>query len=98
MKFASKVLSTFAAAAIAAPATITAMETMCNTPYAVTANRGSGDLSFVTSDGTSNFLLTLPTSDSATSTPEPMYVNYSMDKIYVGDRANNAVVVLDPKI
>lgn len=26
-----------------------------------------------------------------------MYVNYSMDKIYVGDRANNAVVVLNPK-
>ena len=97
MKFASKVLSTFAAAAIATPSTISAMETMCNTPYAVTANRGSGDLSFVTSDGTSNFLLTLPTSDSATSTPEPMYVNYSMDKIYVGDRANNAVVVLNPK-
>jgi DNA-binding beta-propeller fold protein YncE len=97
MKLASKVLNTFAAAAIATPSTISAMETTCNTPYAVTANRGSGNLSFVTSDGATNFLLPLPTSSGATNDPEPMYVNYSKNKIYVGDRANNAVVVLNPE-
>jgi hypothetical protein len=72
------------------------METLCGTPYAVVANRGSGSISFVSYKGSSNnnFDLPLPTTPSQ---PEPMYVSYSNDRIYVGDRANNAVVVINPE-
>jgi hypothetical protein len=34
---------------------------------------------------------------NATNNPEPMHVSYSNDKVYVGDRANNAVSVMNPE-
>ena len=82
--------STAADAATAATAT-----TACGTSYAVTANRGSGDVSFLTADGRTNFAQLLPTSQAAV--PEPMYVSYSRRLIFVGDRANDSVVVFDPE-
>ena len=58
----------------------------------VVANRADGSLSFI--DGASNQVLeTLPIANS-----EPMYVVYvsATDKIYVGDRSQNMVHVIDP--
>jgi DNA-binding beta-propeller fold protein YncE len=94
MKFTSKII---AAAVVASSSVISAMETICDTPYAVVANRGAGSISVVSSDGSTNFMMPLPTASDATNSPEPMYVNYSRNKVYVGDRANNAVVVMNPK-
>ncbi len=56
------------------------------------ANRVSGDVSFV--DATTNQVL----ETLAIANGEPMYVVYvpSKDKLYVGDRAQNRVHVIDP--
>jgi len=83
---------------MAAPASATAMATTtttCGTSYAVTANRGSGDISFLTANGATNFVVPLPTSHP--NPPEPMYVSHSRNRVFVGDRASNSVVVFDPK-
>ncbi len=61
----------------------------------VVANRGSGSISVI--DARSNQLvqtIALPAGDNA---PEPMYVVYSKkgDYVFVGDRANDRVVVFD---
>jgi hypothetical protein len=96
MKFPSNVLSTVTAlAAAAVPSTTFAMDTMCDTTYAVVANRGSGTVSFV--GGSANFQVPVPTAGDAPSVPEPMYVSHSNDRVFVGDRANNAVAVMNPK-
>ena len=61
----------------------------------VVANRASGSISVI--DARSDALIgtyDLPVGDN---TPEPMYVTYSKrgDHVFVGDRANNRVVVFD---
>ncbi|KAL3768939.1 hypothetical protein ACHAWO_004049 [Cyclotella atomus] len=73
------------------------METMCGTPYAVVAKRGSGSISFVScKESNDNFDLPVPTAPNS-GRPGPMYVSYSNDRIYVEDRANNAVAVINPE-
>ncbi len=59
----------------------------------VVANRGSGSVSFIDAN-TNNILETLTINGS-----EPMYVSYvaSKDKIYVGDRAQSKVHVINPE-
>lgn len=83
------------ASTMAAPAAVSAANMTCDTSYAVTANRGSGDISFLTADGMTNFGKLLPSSRS--NAPEPMYVSYSRNLIFIGDRASNSVLVFDPK-
>ena len=61
----------------------------------VVANRASGTISVI--DARSDTLIgtySLPTGESS---PEPMYVTYSKGSglVFVGDRANNRVVVFD---
>lgn len=63
----------------------------------VVANRASGDISVI--DAQSGALIAnvdLPPGDF---TPEPMYVVYTLarDRVFVGDRANNRVVVFDAR-
>jgi len=101
MKFvtASGALVASTLASVAAPASASvpasARMTTCGTSYAVTANRGSGDISFLTADGATNFTVPLPASDSGS--PEPMYVSHERDLVLVGDRASDSVVAFDPK-
>lgn len=61
----------------------------------VVANRGSGSISVISAHtGEVVGTYDLPAADS---TPEPMYVVYSrvMNRVFVGDRANNRVVVFN---
>ena len=60
--------------------------------YVVIANRGSGDISVI--DVATDSAVTLPL--SGINPPEPMYVVHSPAKgrVFVGDRANNRIVVL----
>ena len=61
----------------------------------VIANRASGTISVidVASDKVIGTHALLPGS----AMPEPMYVVYARNRVFVGDRANNRVVVFDPK-
>ncbi len=68
-----------------------------NQPKIVVANRGSGTISVI--DARSGALLMnvdLP-QYPGDNTPEPMYVSYTRpgDRVFVGDRANDRVVVFD---
>lgn len=58
----------------------------------VVANRGSGDLSLIDVSTDTATILDLPSADNPA---EPMYVVYKHGKVFVGDRANNRVVVFD---
>lgn len=61
----------------------------------VVANRGSGDLSVI--DATSHDVTQVGLPDGSAGPSEPMYVNHWRrgDKVFVGDRANDRVLVLD---
>ncbi|HSM70938.1 MAG TPA: beta-propeller fold lactonase family protein, partial [Anaerolineales bacterium] len=61
----------------------------------VVANRGSGSISII--DVQTNQLLDTIPLPAAANTPEPMYVVYSKagNYVFVGDRANDRVVVFD---
>ncbi|MEZ4650222.1 MAG: YncE family protein [Candidatus Eisenbacteria bacterium] len=63
----------------------------------VIANRGSGTISVIDADdyeviGTYE----LPAGEGD-ATPEPMYVVYNRNRVFVGDRANDRVVAFDPR-
>ena len=63
----------------------------------VIANRGSGTISVIDADsydviGTYD----LPAAEGE-PTPEPMYVVYNRNRVFVGDRANDRVVAFDPR-
>jgi YVTN family beta-propeller protein len=61
----------------------------------VVANRGSGSISVI--DVQTNQLIDTIPLPAAANSPEPMYVVYSKtgNHVFVGDRANNRVVVFD---
>jgi len=72
------------------------ISTTCGISYAVVANRGSGDVTFIPDDGrNTTILVNLPMGTNGK--PEPMYVNFAREKLFIGDRKNSAIVVLDPK-
>ena len=63
----------------------------------VVANRGSGDISVIDARR-GELLMNVPLpQDDGDNFPEPMYVVYTRpgDRVFVGDRANNRVVVFD---
>lgn len=63
----------------------------------VVANRGSGDISVIDALG-GELIMNVPLpQDAGDNFPEPMYVVYTRpgDRVFVGDRANDRVVVFD---
>jgi DNA-binding beta-propeller fold protein YncE len=63
----------------------------------VVANRASGSISVI--DARSGDLIANVDLPAGSLTPEPMYVVYTLarDRVFVGDRANNRVVVFDAR-
>jgi DNA-binding beta-propeller fold protein YncE len=57
------------------------------------ANRGAGSVSII--DAQSDIVINTLVLPAAALTPEPMYVVYKENRLYVGDRANNRIVVYD---
>jgi len=61
----------------------------------VIANRASGTISVI--DVASDRVIGTYALPAGSKTPEPMYVVYSRDRVFVGDRANNRVAVFNPR-
>lgn len=61
----------------------------------VVANRASGTISVI--DVASDRTLGTYPLPAGPKTPEPMYVVYARDRVFVGDRANNQVAVFNPR-
>ena len=68
----------------------------CDTSFVAVANRNDGSVSFIPDQADVQSKVITVNLPNTTATAEPMYVSYAGDKVYVGDRANDAVVVLDP--
>lgn len=60
----------------------------------VVANRGSGTLTLIDAGTDDATELALPSGDAPA---EPMYVVYAARRVFVGDRANDRVLVLNPR-
>ncbi len=61
----------------------------------VIANRASGTISVI--DVASDRIIGTYALPAGAKTPEPMYVVYSRDRVFVGDRANDRVAVFNPR-
>ncbi len=61
----------------------------------VIANRASGTISVI--DAASDRIIGTYALPADAKTPEPMYVVYSSRRVFVGDRANNQIVVFNPR-
>ncbi|MGH9936538.1 MAG: YncE family protein [Blastocatellia bacterium] len=61
----------------------------------VIANRASGTISVI--DAASDRAIGTYALPAGSKMPEPMYVVYSRDRVFVGDRANNRVAVFNPR-
>jgi len=61
----------------------------------VIANRASGTITVI--DVASDHVIGTYALPAGAKTPEPMYVVYSRDRVFVGDRANNRVAVFNPR-
>jgi DNA-binding beta-propeller fold protein YncE len=61
----------------------------------VIANRASGTITVI--DAASDEVVGTYALPAGEKTPEPMYVVYSRDRVFVGDRANNRVAVFNPR-
>ncbi len=61
----------------------------------VIANRASGTITVI--DVASDHVIGTYALPPGAKTPEPMYVVYSRDRVFVGDRANNHVAVFNPR-
>jgi hypothetical protein len=61
----------------------------------VIANRASGTISVI--NVASDQVVGTYALPAGAKTPEPMYVVYSRDRVFVGDRANNQVAVFNPR-
>ncbi len=59
------------------------------------ANRASGTISII--DVSSDRVIGTHTLPAGSRMPEPMYVVYSSGRVFVGDRANNQVIVFNPR-
>ncbi|MEC4724905.1 YncE family protein [Shewanella sp. D64] len=64
-----------------------------NSGHIAVANRGAGTVSII--DVQTDIVVNTLALPAAALTPEPMYVVYKDNRIYVGDRANNRVLVYD---
>lgn len=61
----------------------------------VIANRASGTISVI--DVASDRVVGTYALPAGDKTPEPMYVVYSRERVFVGDRANNRVAIFNPR-
>jgi streptogramin lyase len=61
----------------------------------VIANRASGTITVI--DAASDQVLGTYALPAGARMPEPMYVVYTRDRVFVGDRANNRVAVFNPR-
>lgn len=61
----------------------------------VIANRASGTITVI--DVASDRVIGTYTLPAGAKTPEPMYVVYARNRVFVGDRANNRVAVFNPR-
>src|SRR5262249_24107659 len=61
----------------------------------VIANRASGTISVI--DAASDRVIGTYALPAGSKTPEPLYVVYSRDRVFVGDRASNRVAVFNPR-
>ncbi len=61
----------------------------------VIANRASGTITVI--DVASDRVIGTYALPAGAKTPEPMYVVYARDRVFVGDRANNRVAVFNPR-
>lgn len=61
----------------------------------VVANRTSGTISVI--NVVSDRVVGTYALPAGAKTPEPMYVVYSRDRVFVGDRANNRIAVFNPR-
>jgi len=62
----------------------------------VVANRNSGSITIISTNDGQQLDLQMPSSGSG-GIPQPMYVQYAREKVYVGCRTNSEVVVFDAR-